>query len=114
MTTSTAHFLHCDAAGCDAQAPYDDYNKLYVKHRPDGWANAIYTHGCPRHGDVILAHAATITSQTRGRGRSEKTTWFLTCACGWRSAQPWQTYNSDYLQKAHLAHVQRETAAVTT
>lgn len=108
MTTSTIRLMHCDFAGCDAQDPAEGG---YVADRADGWVDAIYTHGCPEHGDEILAHAAKLTSDTRGRGRSEKTTWFLSCSCGWKPAQPWQTHSTDYLRRAHLAHVREQTAA---
>jgi hypothetical protein len=108
VTTSKIDFMHCDFARCTAQTPYDS-RALHIPVRADGWTNAICTHGCPEHGEAIRAHQASITSQTRGRGRSEKTTWFLACACGWRPAQPWQTHSTDYLRQAHLDHVRTIT-----
>lgn len=107
MTTTLIRVMHCDFAGCTAQVPNDSNG--YVKDRPDGWTDLIYTHGCPEHGQAVAAHQATITSDTRGRGSREKTTWFLACACGWRPTPPYQAYSADSLKKQHLAHVHRET-----
>jgi hypothetical protein len=108
MTTSTISVMHCDFAGCIAQAP--DESRGYVADRPDGWTDAIYTHGCPDHGGAIAAHKATKTSRENGQGRRRATYWYLTCACGWtpdRSAK----WNSEGLHAAHLAHVAAVTAA---
>lgn len=95
MTTSTITIWHCDAGGCDATAP----------EKAPGWVSAIYTHGCPEHASHITAHKASLTDQTRGRGRSEKTTWYLKCACGWQPTPNWRTYTSYPLTDAHLRHV---------
>lgn len=110
MSTSTIRFMHCDFAECTAQAPLP-FGEGYVADRQDGWTNAIYTHGCPEHGEAIAAHQADITSQTRGRGSREKTTWFLTCACGWKPTPHYQTHTSRWLQERHLAHVKAATRA---
>ncbi len=109
MTTSTIRFMHCDHAGCDAQAPNEANG--YVADRLDGWTDAVYTHGCPAHGETIAAHKATVTSETRGRGYKEKTTWYLRCACGWSPSPNFQSYNTDRLRSAHLAHVHDVTTA---
>lgn len=109
MTNTTLRFMNCDYAGCTAQQPHP-LSERYMADRPDGWTDAIYTHGCPEHGEAITAHRATITSQTRGRGSREKTTWFLTCACGWRPSPNYQTHSSSWLQKRHIQHVQHATA----
>lgn len=108
MTTSTIRFMHCDFAGCDAQAPNEASG--YIADRPDGWTDAIYTHGCPEHGEPIAAHQAKTTSDTRGRGSREKTTWYLTCTCGWRPTPFYQTHSSRQLQEQHLKHVAAVTA----
>lgn len=104
MSTSTIRFMHCDFPGCTAQTPHPS-SAPYVPVRSDGWTNAIHTHGCPDHGEVVATHTAKVTSQTRGRGRSEKTTWYLTCLCGWRPSPNWQTYNYDWLTRAHIKHL---------
>ncbi len=110
MSRSTIEFMHCDHAGCTAKVENDRHGKLYQQQRDNGWVDAIYTHGCPEHGEQILAHMATVTHQTRGRGRSERTTWFLTCACGWRPVERWQVDSADRLKQAHLVHVREQTA----
>lgn len=107
MTTSTVRLMHCDHAGCDAQAPDDE--KGYVADRPNGWKDAIYTHGCPEHGEAIMAHEASITSRSRGRGSRERTTWFLTCACGWQPPH-FEMDSSRRLKEQHLKHVAAVTA----
>lgn len=104
MSTSTIRVMHCDHAGCTAQATCDGWNT------PDGWTNAANTHGCPDHGDAIKAHNANITSQTRGRGSREKTTWYLTCACRWSPTPHYETYSSRWLREQHVKHVARVTA----
>ncbi|GAA0493908.1 hypothetical protein Ade02nite_20970 [Paractinoplanes deccanensis] len=109
MTTTLITVMNCDFPTCEAQAPKNSGGK-WMLHRPDGWTDAIQTHGCPEHGDLIAAHQAKITSGTRGRGAREKTTWYLTCSCEWRPTPNWQTYNADWLRKAHLAHVHEQTA----
>lgn len=98
MTQQSITIWHCDANGCKQSAP----------EQADGWTSAIYTHGCPEHGAEIEAHAATITDQTRGRGRSEKTTWFIKCACGWRGG--YETWSTGNLTMRHLLHVKESTA----
>jgi hypothetical protein len=105
MTSTTVRLLHCDFAGCGRTCPDD---------QADGWTNAIYTHGCPDHGAAIAAHKAKLDDQTRGRGRNEKTTWYLTCACGWYPTPNFQTYNATRLKAAHLTHVREETAGAGT
>ena len=109
MSTSTIRFMNCDFAGCTAQAPRP-FGDGYVAERPDGWTDAIYTHGCPEHGPAIAAHKANIASQTRGRGSREKTTWFLTCSCGWKPTPHYQTHSSSWLQERHVKHVATVTA----
>lgn len=109
MTTTLVHLMRCDHADCDAQAPKAS-GESYVQDRPDGWTDLIHTHACPDHGPAVAGHAAKITSQTRGRGVSEKTTWFLACSCGWRPTPNYQTYNATRLRQAHLAHVRAETS----
>lgn len=108
MTTSTIRFMHCDFTGCTAQAPNSDNG--YVADRPDGWTDAIYTHGCPDHGEVITAHKATKTSRDSGRGSRAKTYWYLTCACGWTPGSH-ATWNADPLHEAHLRHLAEATKA---
>nr|WP_221374521.1 hypothetical protein [Actinoplanes polyasparticus] len=110
MSTSTIEFLHCDHAQCAVKVENDRHGKLYQQRRDNGWIDAIYTHGCPEHGGTILAHAAKLTTQTRGRGRSERTTWFLTCACGWTPSPAWQMDSTNYLRERHLAHLREQTA----
>lgn len=97
--------MHCDYAGCTAQATRPE-----PFGTPDGWTNAGNTDGCPDHGEPITTHKANITSQTRGRGYREKTTWYLTCACGWKSTPYYATHSSTWLRKQHLGHVKRATA----
>lgn len=99
MTTEDITIWHCDANNCTASAPADT----------TGWTNAIHTHGCPAHGQLITAHKAKITSDTRGRGYREKTTWYLTCACGWTPRPSWATHTYRRLEDQHLAHVQQAT-----
>lgn len=96
MTTTVVRLLHCDHASCDRTIPED---------QAAGWGNAIYTHGCPDHAEVIAAHQAKVTSRTRGRGSSEKDTWFLVCACGWSPRPNFQVHNATRLKVAHLAHL---------
>lgn len=105
MSTSMIRFMHCDHAGCTAQAPYSPSGST-----PDGWTNAANTHGCPDHGDAIAAHKANIASQTRGRGSSEKTTWYLTCACGWHPTPHYAAHSSTWLRERHVKHVATVTA----
>lgn len=100
MSTEILYVWHCDAPECDA----------ITASRTQGWTDAIYTHGCPAHGETIAAHKATITDETRGRGRSEKTTWCLKCACGWTPGRGWATYTSRGLQEEHLQHVRAQFA----
>ncbi len=95
MTTSTITIWRCDAGWCSAAAP----------ENTDGWVSAIYTHGCPAHADRITAHAAKVTHETRGRGASEKTTWYLSCACGWRPRPNFQVHSYRRLQDQHRSHV---------
>ena len=102
MTTTLTRVMHCDHPGCDAQAVA---GPRWVAEREDGWADCVHTHGCPEHGEAIRAHWAKVTSQTRGRGRSEKTTWFLECACGWRPSPGWQTHSATGLHEQHKRHV---------
>jgi hypothetical protein len=96
---------HCDHAGCTAEA-------ICPKNggTPDGWTNGANAHGCPAHAEAIAAHGANITSQTRGRGSQEKTTWFLTCACRWSPTPHYATYSSTWLREQHLKHVAEVTA----
>ncbi len=100
MATSTVTIWHCDANGCDHTAPEGS----------GGWVNAAFTHGCPEHAAFITEHRARITSDTRGRGRNEKTTWFLRCDCGWAPRPGYSTHNWDPLTRAHLAHVKTATS----
>ncbi|GIM88765.1 hypothetical protein [Paractinoplanes toevensis] len=108
MTTSTIRFMNCDFAGCTAQAP-KPHGEGYIADRPDGWTDAIYTHGCPDHGNAIAAHKASVTSETRGRGSREKTTWYLRCECGWRPNPNYQSHSTDWLKKEHLKHLAAAT-----
>lgn len=105
MTTSIVRILHCDFPDCDARIEDDLHNKLYVQDRPDGWTNAIHTHGCPDHGEVIAAHKADVTSRTSGRGSREKTTWYLACACGWSPTPNRATHSAAGLKDQHVKHV---------
>ena len=109
MSTTTLRFMNCDFAGCAAQTP-KPFSEGYVANRADGWTDAIHTHGCPEHGEAIAAHQANVTSQTRGRGSREKTTWFLTCVCGWRPTPHHQTHTARWLHDQHLRHVKSLTA----
>ena len=95
MTTQTIQIWRCDAGGCGSTAP----------EKADGWVSAIYTHGCPAHAALIIAHAAKVTSTTRGRGAKEKTTWYLTCACGWWPSPNFQTHTARWLHEQHRAHL---------
>jgi hypothetical protein len=99
MSRSTAVTWHCDHGGCSANAP----------EKTEGWHSAIYTQGCPQHALEIHTHRAELTSDTRGRGAREKTTWYLHCACGWRPRPYYTPYTYDWLQKQHLAHVRAVT-----
>lgn len=101
MSTEILHVWHCDNPACSAVA----------SQRTEGWTDAIYTQGCPAHGEVIAAHKASLDDVTRGRGRSEKTTWYLKCACGWAPSPRWATYTSRGLQEQHLRHVHAQFAA---
>jgi hypothetical protein len=69
-----------------------------------GWISASYTvHGCPAHAALVEQHKPSLTSDTRGRGSRERTTWFLTCACGWSGG--YSTWSFDPLMERHLAHL---------
>ncbi len=100
MTRSRITVWHCDAHLCRQSAPED----------ADGWADAIYTHGCPQHGDIITAHKASLTYQTSGRGSREVTTWYLRCACGWTPRPHWAKHSARLLHDAHLVHVNDQRA----
>jgi hypothetical protein len=95
MTSEILHVWHCDHPACDAVVP----------EKTEGWTNAIYTHGCPAHGDVVAAHKADLTYHTHGRGRSEKTTWFMRCGCGWKPSPPYSSGTYRYMEEQHRAHV---------
>lgn len=95
MTSTLITIWHCDGPGCDATAP----------EKTEGWVFAPGTHGCPAHADLIAAHAAKVTSTTRGRGAREKTTWYLTCACGWWPSPNFQTHTARWLHEQHRAHL---------
>ncbi|GAA0969908.1 hypothetical protein GCM10009555_017870 [Acrocarpospora macrocephala] len=102
MTTTTITIWRCDHAGCCTTAP---------KLTP-GWADAIYTHGCPEHAEEIRAHRADLDGKLSGRGRKEHTWWTLVCACGWTPPNmPAIGVKDGYfqLQAAHLAHVAART-----
>lgn len=101
MTSPIVYLLSCDHAGCEQTAPKDE---------AAAWTDAIFTHGCPDHGVPIKAHQATVTPQTRGRGRTEKTTWYLACACNWAPTPAFQVHSAARLKLAHLAHVADATA----
>lgn len=100
MTSTIVYLLSCDHAGCDRTTPKDT---------SDGWTDAIYTHGCPEHGAAVEAHRAKVTGDTRGRGSREKTTWFLTCACGWSPTPNRETHSSGRLKEEHRKHVAEAT-----
>lgn len=95
MTADIVRIWHCDGSACDASVP----------EKTDGWADEIYTHGCPKHRDLISEHRMKLDHTTRGRGNSEKTTWYVSCACGWRPTPSYATYNYRSLQDRHRAHV---------
>jgi hypothetical protein len=99
VTVKLLTIWRCDGP-CDASAP----------EHTAGWTDAGRTHGCPDHGTVIAAHKANVTYVTRGRGRSEKTTWYLTCACGWKPVPFYETYSTRWLESAHLLHVAEQFA----
>jgi hypothetical protein len=105
VTTSTIRFMHCDHARCAAQAACPE-----PFGTPDGWTRAGNTDACPAHGDAIEAHKANITSQTRGRGSREKTTWYLTCACGWHPTPHYATHSASWLRAQHIEHVRQATS----
>lgn len=100
MSKSTAITWHCDYADCNASAP----------EKAEGWHSEIYTHGCPEHFLDVHVHRAQLTSDTRGRGAREKTTWYLHCACGWHPTPYYTPHTYDWLRKQHLAHVKAATA----
>lgn len=100
MTTEIVRIWHCDAQSCDATAPEDTA----------GWTDAIYTQGCPAHGDVIAAHRANLRSSTSGRGSRQVTYWYLHCACGWTPRPDWSMHHHAHLRAQHLAHVHALTA----
>lgn len=95
MTTELITMWRCDHPVCSAVAV----------EGAEGWTDAIYTHGCPSHGSLIEAHKAKVTSDTRGRGAREKTTWYLTCACGWMPKPYFATHSYRGLATQHVAHV---------
>jgi hypothetical protein len=101
VTSTIVYLLSCDHAGCTATTSEAD---------AEGWTNAIYTHGCPDHGEAITAHKAKVTDQTRSRGSKEKTTYFLTCACGWQPTPHYEAYSARRLKEQHVKHVAEATA----
>lgn len=98
MTTTTITFLHCDFPGCDEQTPGD---------AGDGWTSAIYTHGCPAHGEAIAVHEATVESWTARR----KDWYSLKCACGWMPRPGVAAWAARELKEKHLAHVAEALAS---
>jgi hypothetical protein len=105
VSISTIRFMHCDHGQCAAQAACPE-----PFGTPSGWTRAGNTDGCPAHGHDIEAHKANITSQTSGRGPHEKTTWYLTCACGWRSNPWWVAHSAAWLRAQHIEHVRQATS----
>lgn len=95
MTTTTAIIWHCDAGGCTRSAT----------EKTSGWTSAVYTHGCPDHGDVITAHKATVTGDDRSA------VWRLVCACGWVPSPSWAKHSACDLKAQHVAHVAAATPA---
>jgi hypothetical protein len=76
----------------------------------DGWVVGGLVHGCPDHPGVV-DHAAILSSHTQGRGYKEKTTWYLTCKCGWTPSPSFATHNYTILKDQHRWHVNQEVKA---
>lgn len=91
-----------------------DICALVVPACTDGWANAVWSHGCPEHAEHVGEHRASVREETRGRGRSEKTTWFLTCACGWVPPRRWSSWNYGPLVEQHHEHLRASRPGATT
>lgn len=103
MTTSTITVVHCDFPGCDQQAPQPESRTM-----PEGWADALHTHGCPQHAGAISDHRASVDCDTYRR----KDWWSLKCACGWTPRPATAAWSSSGLREKHLAHVAEVLATV--
>lgn len=102
MTAQSARILHCDFPDCPRRTEALEVNAP----TPDGWTDAIHTHGCPDHGELIAAHKATVTDVERHR----KTYWSLRCACGWTPglSEPYSSRSLKVMHRVHVAEVGRQ------